>query len=143
MAKISKKLDDVQLRKKLKLTEYRLNMGLMNYTVLCVIGEFKPALEYTAWKMDDPGLIEQQENDGDVALGKCWCRPGYVPIVWIPKKPKTHRELATFAHECGHAIFRMFDWAGVNINVETEEFFLHAQAHLVNGFLEQIYEEKR
>ena len=138
MAKISGKLDDVILRKKLRLTEYRLNMGMMNYTVLLVVGEFKSALEYAAWKFDDPRLIEEQQNDEFVALGKCWCREGYVPIVWVKRKPKTNRELATLSHECGHAIFRMFEWAGMNINGETEEAFLHAQAHLVNGFLEQM-----
>lgn len=65
--------------------------------------------------------------------GKCFFRGGYVPIIWIPKKPRTAREHATLAHECLHVIFHLFEWANIPITRDTEEVMTHSMAYLITN----------
>lgn len=124
--------------KKLKLKEYRCTMGLFEFAVICVVGDYKKIEEYVCWKFDDKDFNLESWDNGYECRGKCFYRRGYVPIIWIPRSPQTNRELATFAHECLHAVFHMFEWAGLPVTRDTEEVMTHAQAHLVNTFLDDL-----
>lgn len=132
-------MNDIQRLKKLGLKEYRVEMGFFDFTVLLLTGEYMKAVEFVAWKYDEgENFIEEHKVDNGNVRGKCFYRHCYVPCIYIPRKPKTAREYATLGHECNHAIYRLFAWAGIPMGSDTEEVFTHAQAHLVNGFLEQM-----
>lgn len=117
--------------KQLGLREYWVHMGLFDFTVLVVTGESKKLNEYLAWKYEDGGFDLESLDRGYECRGRCFYKKGYVPIVWVPRKPRTAREQGTFAHECTHAVFHMFEWAGLSINRETEEVMTHSIAHLI------------
>lgn len=117
--------------RQLGLREYRVHMGLFDFNVLVVTGDYSKLNEYLAWKYEDNGFDLQRLDGGYACRGKCFYKTGYVPIIWVPGKPRTAREHATFAHECIHAVFHLFEWAGLGINRETEEVLTHSVAHLI------------
>jgi len=120
----------------LNLQVFDVHMGMFDYGVRFCIGEYKKAVEYVAWvyKIDKEDLFKPIHEP----RGTCFNRPGYVPIIWVEKKPETPREIATLAHECIHAISYMFDWANMPFCNETEEAFCHATAHIMNVALGKI-----
>ena len=124
----------------LGLKEVRTSMGLFDFDVMAVVGNYDKACKYVAWKFED-GEVEElglESNFGYEPRGKCFFRSGYVPVVWIPRKPKTPREHATLAHECLHAVFHLFEWSALPISRDTEEVMTHSMAHLVNNILEKL-----
>ncbi len=114
------------------ITENRVHMGAFDFTVIVVVGDYKTACAYALWKFEDK---ETKIDDmGYDCRGKCFFRRGYVPIIWIPHKPKNNREVATYAHECLHAVFHLFEWANLPLTRDTEEVMTHSMAHLIaNG----------
>ena len=121
------------IKKDFGLNEIRVHMGLFDFTVVCVIGNKKKADEYVAWKFDDKEL--PNFDQGYETIGRCYFKRGYVPVIWIPRKPKTTREHATLAHECLHAVFHLFDWVGLRVTRDTEEVMTHSMAHLIDSIL--------
>lgn len=122
--------------KKLGLREIGIEMGLFDYTVICIIGDHGSLDEYIQYKFDDPDFRSEDFDKGFKPRGKCLYRPGYVPVVWIPKFPTKPREYATLAHESLHAVYHLFRWAGIEPNDQTEEVMTHAMAHIINTILE-------
>lgn len=122
--------------KELGLKEYRLNMGIFEFDVVGVIGEYSKMGEYIAWKFDDKGFDPSQWDNGYEARGKVFYRHGYVPILWLPKLPKTKREHGTLAHESLHVVFHLFEWASLPISRDTEELAGHTVGHIVTNLFQ-------
>lgn len=113
-------------------------MGMFDFAVVCIAGPWESVAEYIKWKFESDDLDIEASNIGYEARGKCFFKSGYVPVIWIPDKPKTPREYATLAHESIHAVMHLFDWAYLAVSVETEEVLTHATAHLVFNILEGL-----
>jgi len=128
----------------LKLKEIRISMGMFDFDVICVVGNYENAVKYSAWKFEDDFVIElgESSNKNYKPRGKCFFRAGYVPVIWMPQRPKTPREIATLAHECLHAVFHLLDWAAIPATRDTEEVITHAQAHLVTNILTKTAQTK-
>lgn len=124
--------------RELGLKEVSVHMGMFDFGVNFVMGDYNKIGEYVAWKFDDKDFNPTDWDMGYEPLGKCFFRKGFRPIIWIPKKPRIAREYATLSHECLHAIFLLFEWAGMPVNRSTEEVMAHAQAHLVSTILENL-----
>jgi hypothetical protein len=112
-------------------------MGLFDYSIVVAIGPYSKIKGYIRWKLQDEAFDPETFDKGYEPLGKCFYRPSYVPVVWIPRYPKTPREYATLAHECIHAVYHLFNWANLPMTGDTEEVFTHATAHLINAVLEK------
>lgn len=110
-------------------------MGVFDFDVIILVGDYKTACSYVAWKFDDKDTNLKAYDTGNIPRGKFFYHKGYVPIIWIPRKPKTAREHATYAHECLHAVFTLFEWASIPITRDTEEVMTHAMAHLITNGL--------
>ena len=117
----------------LGLKEKRVSMGLFDFEVICIVGNYKKSLEYVKWKFQDKESNLEEFDMEYWPMGKCFFRRGYVPVIWIPRKPRTKREHATFAHECLHAVFHLFEWAGLPLTRDTEEVMTHSMAHLITN----------
>lgn len=117
--------------------EIRLSMGLFDFDVICIIGAQKNADTYVNWKFETNEVDDIWENKGYEARGRCYYKAGYVPVIWIPRKPRTPREQATLAHECLHAVMHLYDWAGLTVSYQNEEVMCHAMAHLINSIMEK------
>jgi hypothetical protein len=61
----------------------------------------------------------------------------YDAAIWLPKKPKTARELATVAHEILHAVFDCMEYVGVKYSRESEESFTYLHTELMKQFLKK------
>ena len=70
--------------------------------------------------------------------GKVFYRRGYVPVLWIPRKPKTAREHATLAHESLHCVYHLFEWANLPMSRDTEEVAAHSMAHIMANIITDI-----
>lgn len=127
--------------KQLGLNVFDTHMGAFDYTVRCVVGNYKKTLEYVAhiYELTDPkGFIEDEMTEDKDLRGKCWHHHGYVPIIWIPRKPRTPREYATLAHETAHAVYAMFAWAHLPNSRDNEEVFGHALGHVISNILDGL-----
>jgi hypothetical protein len=125
----------VNVFKRFHLKEATVNMGLFDYSIVFVVGYLKYLEDYVKWKFDDKKFSLEKDGGGYGALGKCLNKKGFVPIVWVPKKPETPKEYGTLCHECIHAVASLFDWAGITVVGETEEVFAHSVSYLVGSFL--------
>ena len=95
--------------KKLGLKEINIHMGLFDYTIICIVGKYESMNEYIQMKFDDKDFDLYEWDKGFEPRGKCFYRAGFVPVIWIPRYPKTPREHASLAHECLHSIYHLFD----------------------------------
>ena len=120
--------------KKLGLKEIRIHMGIFDFNVIVVVGNYQKTCEYVLWKFDSNEKLEEF-NKRYIPRGRCFFKEGYVPIIWIFHKPRTTREYATLAHETLHAVWHLFDWANLPINNSTEEVMTHSMSHIINETL--------
>ena len=126
------------MNKRFGFKEIRTSMGLFDFDVICIVGDYKNAGKYIRWKFEDKEFSPEKWDLGYEPRGKCFFSQGYVPVIWIPKKPRTPREIATLAHECIHAVFHLFAWASLSMTRDTEEVLCHSTAHLVNNILKNL-----
>lgn len=119
--------------------EIIIHMGTFDFTVICIVGsDHKKVIKYLRWKLQDDSIMD----DLSEARGRCYHKKGWVPVIWIPSKPKTPREYSTIAHEALHATFHMMRWAQIGINEETEEVVTHAQAFIITSILDKLKERR-
>jgi len=121
--------------KKLNLKEIPIHMGMFDFGINCVIGDYKGVDEYIQTKFDDPEFKASNFDQGYEPRGKCLYCPGYQPVIWIPRYPKTPREHATLAHESLHAMFHVVRWAAIPIDDSTEEVMTHGMAHIIHEII--------
>ena len=121
--------------KKFNLREKHIHMGAFDFSVVVVFGDYKEACKFVLWKFDDKGTNLEALDKGHIPRGECLFRRGYIPIIWLPRKPKTAREHATLAHEALHAVWHMFEWASIPTNRDTEEVMAHSMAHIITNAL--------
>lgn len=134
---MSKKLSkhDKWLRK-IGFKEGLAHLGIFDFNVVLALGSQEHLEEYVRFKLEDPDF-ELSEHTGDYgARGMYFYKAPYCPILWIPRKPQTPEEYGTLAHEALHIVFRVFKWAGMEMNEETEEVATHATGFLVRKVIE-------
>ena len=115
------------------ITENKVYMGTFDFDVIVLVGDYKTALAYVSWKFNDKKTRLEDFDMEYIPRGKCFFRQGYVPVIWIPRKPKTPREHATLAHESLHAVFHLFEWADLPLTRDTEEVMTHAMSHIITN----------
>lgn len=124
---------------RLGLREIRVNFGTFDRELICLVGPYANVGKFVAWKVDDPLVLKTIEQDdksrGVGARGRYYHRRGYIPIIWIPRVPRTPREHATLAHEMLHVVRTIMEWAGIPLNEDTEEAYCHALGHGVEKVL--------
>lgn len=114
------------------------DFGLFDFQVVCIVGEKKNINAYVQWKLGDKNYDIEQVQDGYESNGLTIYRKNFIPVIWIPRKPKTPKEYSTLCHESIHAALKGFEWAGLRVNDETEEVLTHAVAHLVENILSNL-----
>lgn len=113
-------------------------MGMFDFDVLCIIGEYSKVNVYMKWKFEEKDFNQKKWDMEYEPRGRCFFKQGYVPVIWIPQKPRKPREYATLSHECIHATYHLFAWVGLPMSRDTEEVMTHATAHLINSILKNI-----
>ena len=117
-----------------RLHRFDIHMGMFDCAVRVVVGEFTLAHGYVQWLYGDEPTIDEEQG---LVRGRFYSHAEMVPVVWIPRAPKTPREHATVAHEALHAaVWVLRTWASMPFSDDTEEAFAHALGHLVNGITE-------
>jgi hypothetical protein len=120
--------------KRLGLREIYVHFGTFDFAMYCVVGPWQSVAEYLAWKFKEPDF----SWDGAASRGHHFHKSEYVPVIWIPRTPRTPREYGTLAHEIVHAVRDLGEWIGLNFNNETDEVFCHATGHAMTTILEEL-----
>lgn len=124
-----------------KLIKIKCPFGIFDYSVTCVVGDYVKAVKYIA------GVYNEDKSEakdleirygGNSPRGQCFYKDGYVPIVWIPRKPTTPREYGTLAHECFHAVVVFMAWAHINCDMGNDEVAAHSVGYLVSKILKEL-----
>ena len=121
-----------------KIQEIRVQMGIFDFTVIVLIGDYSKACRRVEYKFEAKDANLERFDMGYIPRGKCFFRRGYVPIIWIPRKPKTPREQATLAHESLHSVYHLMEWANIPMTRDTEEAVTHSMAHIINTVLSKV-----
>ena len=116
------------------LREIRINLGLFDLNVLFVFGEHSKLEKYLRWKYEDK-TITLVETKPNIPRGQTYGKPGYVPVVWMPRLPKTISEIATLAHESSHVMTAVLDWLDTPESRAADEIRGHGIGLLVRRIL--------
>lgn len=121
--------------KRLGFQAFDVHFGMFDYSVHVIVGPFANVEKYVRWKIDDPKL----DLSGASPRGMHFGRRGWVPVLWIPRRPRTAREHGTVAHEALHCVRFMFQtWVGMPFDYDTDEAYCHAVGFLVTSILERV-----
>lgn len=114
-----------------------LHFGMFDFDVHVIVGNKRENVQrYVEWKIGQPFDVPWE---GERRLGAFFSAPHCVPVIWLPRKPRTTGEIGTLAHEMLHAVRMMLvDWAGVELNRDTDEAFCHAIGYGVRTVLEKV-----
>ena len=108
----------------------KIDFSPFEYGVTVCIGDYKEFSKYIKRKTGKTTDSGPYGSLGQCAHVKDWC-----PFIWIPRKPKTAREVGTLAHEAVHAGLWLLDWVGANAEVGNDEFFGHIVGYIVTQVL--------
>lgn len=110
----------------------RVGMGMFEYEVLFIFSnDLRRVANFINKKHEWKGTLKIDSDDGDFnKKGMCVGRDGYIPVIWMPRKPKTIEEQSTLAHECLHAVGWMSKHFGLKYDDNNDEVFTHAISHL-------------
>ena len=124
--------------KRFGLRSVKVDFGMFNTELACVFGPPAGVQDYVRWQCSDPGL---EINDMTRVRGHFFFQPQGKgpPIIYMPRVPRTPRDLGTLAHECLHAVTHVMDYYGVPpCNVDADEVYAHAIGHLMTKILEGL-----
>lgn len=117
--------------------KYLLNAGTYDLQYYVVIGkDFDKITTFIKYKLED----DEFEYHFKESRGACFQRFNYIPIIWLPKKPRTAREYGAFCHECFHlTAYILDDWAGMKFKTGvSEEAYCHLLGKIVTDILDRI-----
>lgn len=110
------------------MSEVLVDMSFVDMQILCVFGNREVLQKKLRKVFDEPSLTIEPSN---TKLGETFMKDGYIPVIWVPRKPKKPREYGTLAHEATHAVSYMFRYLKTPINEDTEEIFSKAVGYIV------------
>lgn len=73
----------------------------------------------------------------------CLSEKGHVPVIWLPKPPRTVDDLSTFGHEVFHLTCTLMSWAGIPLSSSSEEAYTHQFKYLFKNILLTIRKHER
>lgn len=123
--------------KRLGFQSIEVHFGTFDYRLFVIIGAPDNVLKYARWKMDNPmiGLGLDIRNQ----RGLCFVKSGWMPLLWLPRKPRSAADIGVLAHELIHAITVMLvDWVGLKLSDDTDEVFAHAMGYAVTEILTKL-----
>ncbi len=122
--------------KRLGFRSIDVHFGTFDFTMNVIVGGSRNLREYLVWKH---GTDEIPSFDPDSARAMYFCRKGYVPVIWLPRRPRASRDFAALAHEILHVLrYMLVDWAGIPLTRDTDEAFCHAMSFAMNETLEKL-----
>jgi hypothetical protein len=116
------------------LREIKVSWETFNFKVWCVIGPHRLLPAYV--KKKHRRIYKPPKNTTN--LGGCYfhSKPKMGGIIWLPRVPRTCREMGYLAHEVGHAVVDMHAQRGLNLDSNNDETFCYAIAQGVTEILE-------
>jgi hypothetical protein len=117
--------------RKVGIKEREIHLGMVDMEIVFATGKEDNLAEYIAYKFE----TKEEKIEIGSAYGYCFYCDGYCPIIWLPRYPKTPRELGTLSHECFHASMHVARWLNMPVEEKNEEVIAHCIRFLVQNFL--------
>jgi hypothetical protein len=126
------------MAKRSKLLQIEIDFRTFDFKTYCLIGDRTAALRWIEKLYESPGLAQRHINEP--VRGQYFSQPGYVPVIWLPKPPRTPTEIAALSHEMLHTVLHMLvRWAGMRVHPDhcasADEPFCHALGYGVRTVL--------
>lgn len=121
-----------------RLRELKVHFGTFDFIFWCVVGPYEDLADYVKHRhKSDPSWIR-----GAPAPRGCYFTTSeYAPIIWIPRTPRTPREIGTLAHEVLHIVQITLDRCGIHFGDDTIECYTHMLSYGVTTVLEELRHE--
>lgn len=116
---------------RLLLREFEIVFQPFGLAVICLVGDYAAAMEYTNWLHDETVRQWRPTPYRGLVIAK----QGYCPVLWLPSVPRTTQQYGTLAHEIYHAVGEVLDYGGVEQPAD-EELVGHMLGYGVEQFLE-------
>ena len=118
---------------------FQIDTGTYEFGInFCITEDLVKACKFINFKLELPNedtlILTPKELN---CLGKRIMIDGYVPIIWLPKFPKTPTEIGTAIHEIFHSICDCMRWAGIPLTNSSEEAYCHLLKYVTKKFFIQ------
>lgn len=122
-----------QMRTRHGLREIEIDFGAFDYSATCVVGPLKNLPKYVQWSFSDKSFTIDRQYEGLFLA-----RDGRSPILWIPRKPRSPKDMGTLVHECMHLVHYVMTWANIRLTDDTDEVYGHTIGHVVGTILKGL-----
>jgi len=112
-----------------------MDLGIFRHQIRVLLGPSTHLQAYVRHEFGEPDM------DCEVGghRGMAFLKTGHVPIVWLPRYPRTSREIGTLVHELLHALRHIFvNVIGFPLDRNTDETFCHALSYTTERVLEDL-----
>jgi hypothetical protein len=117
-----------------KLIDFCINLGMINCELRVLIGgTIKEANKVLEKHFKDDDLL----IDGDCNGIFLWSEQD-VPVMWLKRRPRTAREIASLAHEANHATHYFMRYIGTPVTEDSEEILCYTLDHIVEQVLLKV-----
>jgi hypothetical protein len=130
------------LAKKYGLREVCVDFGVYPFHFYVVVGPYKDVPKYVSYMHDEP-LVQFAFEDAPNCRGRHFWKADYASVVWLPRVPKTPRDVSTLVHEMYHVISKLSIHIGLPMVQETEEAIAYALGYAVRTVLEGLSPRSR
>lgn len=117
--------------------KYLFHADTYDFQYYVVIGkDFEKITKFIALKLNDDEFSYHFKD----SRGACFYRFNFIPVLWLPKVPKTAREYGTFSHEIFHLVAYILNrWAGLKLELEiSDEAYCHLIGKITTDILNKI-----
>jgi hypothetical protein len=124
-----------QQAKKLGFKYVRVDLGIFDCPIRCVVGPVANLERCARWLFDDDSFELHYDGARALYIGK----KGHAPVIWLPRVPRDPDGHARLAHELMHAIrYILTDWAEMPLCRENDETYAYAMGHATKTILEGL-----
>lgn len=120
----------------MKVTKFKIKAGTYPFSVKVFISkDIDKSVDFVNKKQRRKGRNKYKKENFKNNYAVFCSHDKYEPVIWMPKKPKTAREICSVAHEVLHAVFENMEWFGISLDKSSEEAFTYLHTHLMQQFL--------
>ena len=128
-----------KLERKFGLVILTVHFGVFSHELMVALGAAESFEKFARWEYDDPDYVGPEHARGSFSH-----RDGRIPVIWLPRYPRTPDDHGTMTHEVFHAVSHILrDWAQMENNMHTEEAFAHAMGFCVTEILSKMKPNRR
>jgi len=110
---------------------------LFAYDVVVIFGPYEKLKGYFTAVYNSEQHVPDFHAPKGIPRGLSVSHDKYPVTIWMPRMPRTAREISTLAHEAVHATYVIMEHVGIEMNGTTDEIWARTLGHIVHKVLER------